>query len=112
MEEALVLPRVSVLGSVEEQNEHPHIGEPVKEIIQKLFRSLIDPVEILDSEDEGPVPALPDQEIPDGLEDSLASLHWFQLEILLVFHFEKEQLLEGYAIIDKALSITDEAFEG
>ena len=70
---------VRVLGPVKEDQENARVSQPADEVIEKLLGGLVDPVKVLDGEDEGFLLALPDEEIPDGLEDPLPLLLGFEL---------------------------------
>ena len=54
-----------VLGPVEEDQENAGCGNRTHEIAQELLRRAVDPVEVLDGEDEGPFLAFPDEEVPE-----------------------------------------------
>ena len=74
-------PAVGVLGPVEEDEEDGGVREPADQVVQELLRGLVDPVEVLDDEDEGVLLALPDEEVPQGLEDPLPLLLGLELEV-------------------------------
>ena len=52
-------------------------------------------MEILYDQYQGPFLAFPDEEIPQGLKDPFPSLLGFELEIGLILHLERQEILNG-----------------
>ena len=66
-------PGMGELGTVEEDEKDMGIGQPADEVVEKLLGGPVDPVEVLDGDDEGLLLADPDEEVPEGLEGLLPS---------------------------------------
>ena len=89
----LASPSVGVFGSVEDDEEYGGMCEPADEVVQELFRGLVDPVEVLDDEDKGCLLALPDEEVSQGLEDPLPLLLGLEVAVFFI-GFEGEEVLK------------------
>src|ERR1700720_3210756 len=64
----LVDPRRPVAGPVSGEQQHPDVANILREKAEKLFRYLVDPMEVLEHKNKGaPVTALY-RELPEGFE--------------------------------------------
>ena len=67
----LATPGRGVLGAVEEDQEDGGFGQPADQVVQELLGGAVDPVQVLDDQDEGLMLALPEEQVAEGLEDPL-----------------------------------------
>ena len=76
--EALASPTMLVLRPVREQEQHMSGRQAVDEAVQQRLRLGIDPVRVLEDEEQRPPATLPEQEALDAIEGSLAPLRGSQ----------------------------------
>ena len=65
---AFVAPPVPVLGTVTGQNQQPMLGDALHQGVQDLLRLRVDPVQILDDDDDGLQAALLHEQAREGLQ--------------------------------------------
>ncbi len=70
----LAPPAMLVLGPVVDEQEDPGRGQTLDQAVEQRLRLGIDPVQVLEDEEERLPLALPEQEVLDGLEGALPAL--------------------------------------
>ena len=79
----LARPWIAVLRTVEQDKHDWGHRQPPHELAQEFLRCSVYPLKILNSYDEGPVPAFAEEETPDGFEGLLPLLLRRQCRVLL-----------------------------
>ena len=54
---------MGVLRPIKDDEEYGGVGKPADQVVEELLGGLVDPVEVLDDNDEGMGLALPDEEV-------------------------------------------------
>ena len=85
---------MSVLGPIGDEHQHPRAGEHLDQAIEHLLGRAVDPVEILEHEEEGSRAALLKQEALNTVERPLASLSRFRAAPVRVVERHAHQIEE------------------
>ena len=91
----LAAPAMLVLGAIVDQQEDAGARETLHQAVEERLRLAIDPVKVLEDEEQRLHLALTEQQALDGLERSLAALRGIEGLPAELFHGDVEQGEEG-----------------
>ena len=73
-----------VLGPIVDEKQDSGTGHSIHESIEHFLRSVVDPVQILDDENNRPLDGESEYQAPESVEHPFASLRWVELFPLVI----------------------------
>ena len=87
-------PLVRVFWPIKNDQQDPCVSHPTDQVIYELLRELIDPVQVLHCNNQGPILTLSDEQISESLKDPRLFHSGIELHVLLIINLERQEFLE------------------
>ena len=96
-------PLMGIFGPVEKQEENAGPWEPADHVVQELFRGLVDPVQVFNGQDQRPILAASNQQVPEGLKGLFSFLLRLQLGEFFIIDLQRQEFLKWRDDVSKVL---------
>ena len=85
-----------VLGAIVDQEQHAGCGEALNQTVQESLGLSVDPVQVLEDQEQGLDLTLPEEQALDGLQGALAALWWIEGLPRLILDGHVQERQEGW----------------